>query len=140
MSHEVASDIWGVLKYHELVFVLSVTMQKPCYCLYYKAKMHCNGNCYFKLAELLLAWAISQFFRNFSAGNVFRIALTNNFIFNINLHVSGSVLPLGKMELNPVVGLVLLSKATTVSDNKPSLADLDSDTDSEDDQGKFLNN
>ena len=58
----------------------------------------------------------------------------------INLHVSGSVLPLGKMELNPVVGLVLISKATTVSDNKPSLADLDSDTDSEDDQGKFLDN
>ena len=37
-----------------------------------------------------------------------------------------------------MVGLVLLSKATTVSDNKPSLADLDSDTDSEDDRGKFL--
>lgn len=44
------------------------------------------------------------------------------------------------MELNPVVGLVLISKATTVSDNKPSLADLDSDTDSEDDHGKFLDN
>ena len=39
-----------------------------------------------------------------------------------------------------MVGLVLISKATTVSDNKPSLADLDSDTDSEDDQGKFLDN
>ena len=39
-----------------------------------------------------------------------------------------------------MVGLVLISKATTVSDNKPSLADLDSDTDSEDDQGKFHDN
>lgn len=47
----------------------------------------------------------------------------------------GSVLPLGKMELNPVAGLVLLSKSTTVSDDKPSLADLDSDTDEEDEQG-----
>lgn len=47
----------------------------------------------------------------------------------------GSVLPLGKMELNPVAGLVLLSKATSISDDKPSLADLDSDSDEEDNQG-----
>ena len=47
-------------------------------------------------------------------------------IFSI---LSGSVLPLGKMELNPVTGLVLLSKATSVSDDKPSLADLDTDSD-----------
>lgn len=47
----------------------------------------------------------------------------------------GSVLPLGKMELNPVAGLVLLSKATAVSDDKPCLADLDSDTEEVDDQG-----
>jgi len=47
----------------------------------------------------------------------------------------GSVLPLGKMELNPVAGLVLLSKASSISDDKPSLADLDSDSDEEDDQG-----
>ena len=39
------------------------------------------------------------------------------------------------MELNPVAGLVLLSKSTTISDDKPSLADLDSDTDEEDDHG-----
>ena len=50
---------------------------------------------------------------------------------------SGSVLPLGKMELNPVAGLVLLSKSTTVSDDKPCLADLDSDTDDEDNQGNL---
>ena len=53
-------------------------------------------------------------------------------IFSI---LSGSVLPLGKMELNPVTGLVLLSKATSVSDDKPSLADLDTDSDEEDGQG-----
>ena len=47
----------------------------------------------------------------------------------------GSVLPLGKMELNPVAGLVLLSKATAISDDKPCLADLDSDIDEVDDQG-----
>ena len=51
----------------------------------------------------------------------------------------GSVLPLGRMELNPVAGLVLLSKSTTVSDDKPSLADLDSDTDEEDEQGTIAN-
>ena len=39
------------------------------------------------------------------------------------------------MELNPVTGLVLLSKATSVSDDKPSLADLDTDSDEEDGQG-----
>ena len=39
------------------------------------------------------------------------------------------------MELNPVTGLVLLSKATCVSDDKPSLADLDTDSDEEDGQG-----
>lgn len=50
----------------------------------------------------------------------------------------GSVLPLGKMELNPVAGLVLLSKATSISDDKPSLADLDSDSDKEDDQGTVV--
>ena len=52
----------------------------------------------------------------------------------------GSVLPLGKMELNPVAGLVLLSKASTISDDKPSLADLDSDSDEEDDQGTVVVN
>ena len=50
-------------------------------------------------------------------------------IFSI---LSGSVLPLGKMELNPVTGLVLLSKAC---DDKPSLAHLDTDSDEEDGQG-----
>ena len=49
---------------------------------------------------------------------------------------SGSVLPLGKMEINPVAGLVSLSKTTTVSDDKPSLADIDSDADEEDDKGR----
>ena len=44
------------------------------------------------------------------------------------------------MELNPVAGLVLLSKATTISDDKPSLADLDSDSDEEDDQGTVVVN
>ena len=39
------------------------------------------------------------------------------------------------MELNPVTGLVLLSKATSVSDDKPSLADLDTDSYEEDGQG-----
>ena len=39
------------------------------------------------------------------------------------------------MELNPVTGLVLLSKATSISDDKPSLADLDTDSDEEDGQG-----
>lgn len=39
------------------------------------------------------------------------------------------------MELNPVAGLVLLSKVSSISDDKPSLADLDSDSDEEDDQG-----
>ena len=51
---------------------------------------------------------------------------------------SGSVLPLGKMELNPVAGLVLLSRATAVCDDKPSLADLDSEEDDDDEHGKFL--
>ena len=51
---------------------------------------------------------------------------------------SGSVLPLGKMELNPVAGLVLLSRATAVCDDKPSLADLDSDEDDDDERGNFL--
>ena len=51
---------------------------------------------------------------------------------------SGSVLPLGKMELNPVAGLVLLSRATAVCDDKPSLADLDSDEDDDDEHGNFL--
>lgn len=60
---------------------------------------------------------------------------TNGLLIQWSIKFDGSVLPLGKMELNPVVGLVLISKATTVIDNKPSLADLDSDTDSEDDQG-----
>lgn len=50
----------------------------------------------------------------------------------------GSVLPLGKMELNPVAGLVLLSKASSISDDKPSLADLDSDSDEEDNQGTVV--
>lgn len=54
--------------------------------------------------------------------------------------VLGSVLQLGKMELNPVAGLVLLSKASTISDDKPSLADLDSDSDEEDDQGTVVVN
>ena len=44
------------------------------------------------------------------------------------------------MELNPVAGLVLLSKASTISDDKPSLADLDSDSDEEDDQGTVVVN
>jgi len=44
------------------------------------------------------------------------------------------------MELNPVAGLVLLSKASSISDDKPSLADLDSDSDEEDDQGTFVVN
>lgn len=48
---------------------------------------------------------------------------------------SGSVLPLGKMELNPVAGLVLLSRATAVCDDKPSLADLDSEEDDDDEHG-----
>ena len=39
------------------------------------------------------------------------------------------------MELNPVTGLVLPSKATSVSDGKPSLTDLDTDSDGEDGQG-----
>ena len=52
--------------------------------------------------------------------------------------VIGSVLPLGKMELNPVAGLALLSKSSSISDDKPSLADLDSDSDEEDDQGKVI--
>ena len=51
---------------------------------------------------------------------------------------SGSVLPLGKMELNPVAGLVLLSRATAVCDDKPSLADLDSEEDDDDEHGNFL--
>ena len=51
---------------------------------------------------------------------------------------SGSVLPLGKMELNPVAGLVLLSRATAVCDDKPSLADLDSKEDDDDEHGNFL--
>ena len=51
---------------------------------------------------------------------------------------SGSVLPLGKMELNPVVGLVLLSRTTAVCDDKPSLADLDSKEDDVDEHGNFL--
>ena len=34
-----------------------------------------------------------------------------------------------------MTGLVLLSKATSVSDDKPSLADLDTDSDEEDGQG-----
>ena len=44
------------------------------------------------------------------------------------------------MELNPVAGLVLLSKASTISDDKPSLADLDSDSDEEDEQGTVVVN
>lgn len=40
------------------------------------------------------------------------------------------------MELNPVAGMVLLSKASSISDDKPSLADLDTDSDEEDDQGR----
>ena len=65
--------------------------------------------------------------------------ITLNDVHSITLYLNhmllGSVLPLGKMELNPVAGLVLLSKSTTVSDDKPSLADLDSDTDEGDEQG-----
>lgn len=37
-----------------------------------------------------------------------------------------------------MTGLVLLSKATSISDDKPSLADLDSDSDEEDDQGTVV--
>ena len=44
------------------------------------------------------------------------------------------------MELNPVAGLVLLSKASSISDDKPSLADLDSDSDEEDGQGTVVVN
>ena len=51
---------------------------------------------------------------------------------------SGSVLPLEKMELNPVASLVLLSRATAVCDDKPSLADLDSEEDDDDEHGNFL--
>ena len=36
-----------------------------------------------------------------------------------------------------MAGLILLSKATNISDDKPSLADLDSDTDEEDEQGTY---
>ncbi|RMX38523.1 hypothetical protein pdam_00020755 [Pocillopora damicornis] len=60
---------------------------------------------------------------------------TNGLLIQWNIKFDGSVLPLGKMELNPVTGLVLLSKATSVSDDKPSLADLDTDSDEEDGQG-----
>lgn len=60
---------------------------------------------------------------------------TNGLLIQWSIKFDGSVLPLGKMELNPVAGLVLLSKASTISDDKPSLADLDSDSDEEDDQG-----
>ena len=42
------------------------------------------------------------------------------------------------MELNPVAGLVLLSRATAVCDDKPSLADLDSEEDDDDEHGNFL--
>ena len=48
------------------------------------------------------------------------------------------MLPLEKMELNPVAGLVLLSRATAVCDDKPSLADLDSEEDDDDEHGNFL--
>ena len=44
------------------------------------------------------------------------------------------------MELNPVAGLTLLSKASSISDDKPSLADLDSDSDEEDNQGTVVVN
>ena len=37
-----------------------------------------------------------------------------------------------------MAGLVLLSKASSVSDDKPSLADLDSESDEEDDQGAMI--
>ena len=39
-----------------------------------------------------------------------------------------------------MAGLVLLSKASSISDDKPSLADLDSDSDEEDDQGTVVIN
>ncbi|XP_066021529.1 tubulin polyglutamylase complex subunit 2-like [Pocillopora verrucosa] len=60
---------------------------------------------------------------------------TNGLLIRWSIKFDGSVLPLGKMELNPVTGLVLLSKATSVSDDKPSLADLDTDSYEEDGQG-----
>ncbi|CAH3138253.1 unnamed protein product [Pocillopora meandrina] len=60
---------------------------------------------------------------------------TNGLLIQWSIKFDGSVLPLGKMELNPVTGLVLLSKATSISDDKPSLADLDTDSDEEDGQG-----
>ncbi|XP_068691129.1 tubulin polyglutamylase complex subunit 2-like [Montipora foliosa] len=60
---------------------------------------------------------------------------TNGLLIQWSIKFDGSVLPLGKMELNAVASLILLSKATNISDDKPSLADLDSDTDEEDEQG-----
>ena len=49
----------------------------------------------------------------------------------------GSVLPLGKMEVNSVAGLVSLTKPTSISDDRPTLADLDSEFDEKDGQGNF---
>ena len=51
----------------------------------------------------------------------------------------GSVLPLGKMEVNAVAGMVALTKSqTTLNDEKPSLADLDTEDDVMDSQGGIM--
>ena len=59
-----------------------------------------------------------------------------SFIILFSFGTPGSVLPLGKMEINPVASMVALTKSqASLNDEKPSLADLDTESDEEDSQG-----
>ncbi|XP_032217951.1 tubulin polyglutamylase complex subunit 2 isoform X2 [Nematostella vectensis] len=60
---------------------------------------------------------------------------TNGLLLQWCIKFGGSVLPLGKMEINPVASLVPLTKASTTMCDNPSLADIDSDTDEQDENG-----
>ena len=53
--------------------------------------------------------------------------------------VSGSILQLGRMEINPIASLSRIGQDKSVSlQDTPSLMDIDSDNDEEDDQGTIF--
>lgn len=55
------------------------------------------------------------------------------------ISIVGGILPLGKMEINPLKDLLLLTKLrASRADDLPSLADLDTDAQSQDDKGDPL--
>ncbi|XP_031551944.1 tubulin polyglutamylase complex subunit 2-like [Actinia tenebrosa] len=60
---------------------------------------------------------------------------SNGLLIQWCVKFGGNMFPLGKMEINSVAGLIPLTKSQTPADDNPSLLDVDSLTDEEDEQG-----